>query len=355
MTRTINLIDHKCHPGERMSRDTISIHFVKAALHGARQQGRDIDGLLQRAGIPPDLTTGSLARVSTEQYTRLIQLLWLEMRDEQMGFGPHSSRLGTFAMMCYSIIHCGTLRRALSRGARFYGLVTDDFRIGFRQEGDKAILSVVGLNPDHDPEHFIAESLLMIWHGLGSWLVNKRIPLLEARFAYPPPAHAEEYRALFFAPMAFEAGETAVVFSTSLLDLPIVQSETSLKDFLLTSPARLLVKLKNDTSLTAQIRQILRGPMSGDLPAFEVVAEQLHLTPQTLRRRLREEGKSYQEIKDNLRRDAAIDYLARQDMTLDEIGQALGFAETSVFHRAFKKWTGVTPGAYREQRSARSH
>jgi AraC-like DNA-binding protein len=72
------------------------------------------------------------------------------------------------------------------------------------------------------------------------------------------------------------------------------------------------------------------------------------MTPQTLRRRLREEGHGYQELKDDLRRDAAIDYLGRPDLTLIDIANLVGFSEASTFHRAFRKWTGVAPGEYRQ-------
>ena len=66
------------------------------------------------------------------------------------------------------------------------------------------------------------------------------------------------------------------------------------------------------------------------------------------RRRLAAEGKSYQGVKDALRRDAAIHLLLNPDLTLEDVAQQVGFSETSTFHRAFKKWTGVTPGLYRQ-------
>ena len=67
-----------------------------------------------------------------------------------------------------------------------------------------------------------------------------------------------------------------------------------------------------------------------------------------LRRRLRDEGQGYQAIKDNLRRAAAIEYLSQPELTLADIAGRLGFSEASTFHRAFKGWTGLSPGAYRQ-------
>jgi AraC-like DNA-binding protein len=77
------------------------------------------------------------------------------------------------------------------------------------------------------------------------------------------------------------------------------------------------------------------------------VAHRLHSSPQTLRRHLREEGSSFQELKDHLRRDLAIYHLGRDELSIQAITEQLGFSEPSAFHRAFKKWTGLTPGAYR--------
>jgi len=83
-----------------------------------------------------------------------------------------------------------------------------------------------------------------------------------------------------------------------------------------------------------------------------VVSQSLAMTPQTLRRRLRDEGQGYQTIKDDLRRDVAIEYLGQPELTLLDIANRLGFSEASTFHRAFKGWTGLAPGAYRQTRLA---
>jgi AraC-like DNA-binding protein len=110
----------------------------------------------------------------------------------------------------------------------------------------------------------------------------------------------------------------------------------------------LLVKYRDQTSLTERIRRLLRRSLAQELPSLEAVGQALSMTPQTLRRRLRDEGQGYQAIKDDLRRDVAIEYLNQPELTLLDIANRLGFSEASTFHRAFKGWTGVSPGAYRQ-------
>lgn len=331
-----------------MNRDTISIHFVNAALAGVRRMGIDINALLSRVGIEPELLNQPKARVSPDQYTRLAQTLWLVTQDEHLGFDNNPRKLGTFSIMCQLIIHAGTLGKALELSGQFYRLFDEGWSISIERDTHEARL-VAHIPQVHDPEHFITESMLMVWHGLASWLIERRIPLERVQFAYPEPAHINEYDALFFSPVIkFGANRTEITFAADYLDLPIRQTEQSLHEFLKTAPAQLLVKFKNASSLTSRIREVLKSHIGEEMPTLNEVASMLYLSPQTLRRRLAAEGKSYQGVKDNLRRDTAIHLLLKPELSLEDVSEQVGFSETSTFHRAFKKWTGVTPGLYRQ-------
>ncbi|WMR51444.1 helix-turn-helix transcriptional regulator, partial [Pseudomonas aeruginosa] len=147
-------------------------------------------------------------------------------------------------------------------------------------------------------------------------------------------------------------GEQAVEqFAARYLGMPLLQDERTLKQFLQHSPADLLARPDGGDSLTSQIRRLL-GRDCRRWPDLDQVARQLHMSSQTLRRHLREEGGSFQQLKDHLRRDLAIYHLGRDELSIQDIAEQLGFSEPSAFHRAFKKWTGLTPGAYRHQAEA---
>jgi AraC-like DNA-binding protein len=330
-----------------MRERTIAIHFVHAALRGPQRMGHDCTAQLRQAGIQTALLEEPRARIAPEQFARLIQLLWEALDDEYLGFGRIPSKRGTFAMMCHTLIHCRTLEKALQRGTLFYSLFPEAPAIRLETDGEWAQLSIDGSNL-WDPDHFLVESLLVIWHRLGSWLIGQRIRIEEASFTYSEPPHTSEYELLFPCARRFCATSTSLRFNARYLNMPLLQDERTLKHFLQHSPADLLARPDDGDSLISQIRRLL-GRDCNHWPDLDNVARQLNISPQTLRRRLREEDSSFQELKDNLRRDLAIYHLGRNELAIQVIAEQLGFSEPSAFHRAFKKWTGLTPGAYRTQ------
>ena len=157
-----------------MRERTIASHFVRAALRAAQARGLDGVSLLAEAGLPGALLEESDARVTAAQYARLIRLLWQRLDDEYLGLAAQPSRPGTFAMMASAIIPCGTLEKALRRAMRFYGLFPGSPGFRLRRDDEQAWLCLE-VDAEHDPDHFLSESLLLIWHRLASWLIGQRI------------------------------------------------------------------------------------------------------------------------------------------------------------------------------------
>lgn len=331
-----------------MSDLTVSRHFVEAALQGASRQGYDTRRMLLDAGISPDLLDMGMARVSSDQFSRLMQVIWNRLDDELMGLGPRRARTGTFATMCALVVDCPTLEAVYRQAFQFSRLFEPMVAMELEQEDDLARLRLVVEGDYQDPQHYMQESILVIWHRLGSWLVGQPVELIRAEFSYPRPAHGDEYRHIFRCPLTFEAEHTALTFESRFLSAPVIRDRPEMRQFLKTSPADLLSRPDDSNTYTGRIRALIGRDFSRPMPDFEWIAGELHTSPQTLRRRLKQENTSFQEIKDLLRRDMAIYYLGRQELAINDIAFRVGFTEPSTFHRAFKKWTGVTPGAYRE-------
>ena len=332
-----------------MTSHTIAIHHVEQVLQGAVRRGVATGPLLQRAGIPAALMEAPLARVSQEQYARLLRVVQRALRDEFWGLCSRPLPLGSFAQCCRLLIHTPTVAVALRVGFRYFHGELPDFvaRLGVA-DGVASVRLVTSLPPE--PALLYAErTFLFFTFGLASWLAARRIPLLGVDYRDSAPPNVADTARAFQAKVRYGQPHFGLSFDARWLQLPVVQNAQSLREFLQQAPANLVVKYRDKTSVTERIRRLLRSHLRGEMPSLDQVGSVLGMTPQTLRRRLREEGQGFQSLKDNLRRDAAIEYLARPDMTLLDIADQLGFSEASTFHRAFKTWTGVAPGEYRQR------
>lgn len=329
---------------------TIPIQQVQQILFGARDRGADVPALLQRADISPALFASPLSRVTQAQYASLIFVLRHALRDELWGLCSRPLPLGSFAQGCRIVLASRTLGEALEIGLRHYRLLLADFSPRLHVQQGVAGLRLVPRAAPNPSLGYAERAFSFLAYGLVSWLVARRVPLLAVD--YPSSRHGLHSDAvmLFKAPVQEGAACTGWRFDAHWLDLPVVQNEQSLREFMRQAPASLLVKYRDQTSITERIRRILRRHLAEEMPSLEGIGRQLAMTPQTLRRRLHDEGQGFRSIKDDLRRDAAIEYLARPELTLPEIASQLGFSEASTFHRAFKHWTGVAPGEYRQTR-----
>ncbi|MFH0180634.1 AraC family transcriptional regulator [Streptomyces cacaoi] len=331
---------------------SVAIHHVRASLRGAERHGADITALLERAGIPPSLLEVPLARVSPWQFARLTKAVWEELDDELQGLGPQLLKVGTFAMMCHAVVHCPDLRSALDRGSAFYRLFPGGprFRLeekpGEETDAHDEARVVFDLTGFDDPDHYLAESATVVAHRFAGWLIRRRINLTRVEFSHPAPPHALEYDLLYGAPCTFLAPRTALVFDRAVLDRPVLQDEAGLRAFLHRAPGDVLARLDYGSTAAAQVRRLLGQSLPDRMPDPQDVAARLSVSAQTLRRRLAAEGTSFQQIRDQLRRDVAIAALATGTVSIEDISQRLGFSEPSAFHRAFKRWTGSAPRSY---------
>ena len=138
------------------------------------------------------------------------------------------------------------------------------------------------------------------------------------------------------------------MFKLDSLKLPIKQHERELKIFLKNSPADLLSKPVFYSTMSTQVMNLIGGAIDQPFPLLETVARYFHMSARNLRRRLTEEGTSYQQIKNRLRKEKAMSLLDENKWAISQISRQVGFNESAGFTRAFKQWTDYSPRAYRE-------
>jgi AraC-like DNA-binding protein len=339
----------------RTEKDTICVSFVEEALREAVLYGHDAAALLAQAGLPGGLLQSPLARVSADQYARLWHVLAAALDDEFFGMDTHPMRYGSFALMCHAVLDCSNLGHALERITRFLSLVLDEHRAQLMApgpgQGTARLVMLPSAASITQPRRVFADgTYFVICHGLACWLTGRRLPLRTVHFAQASPANAAEYRLILGKHVLFGQTHSAIEWDAAALELPIVRNAASAKTFLRQAPANFLVRYRNQDGCTPRIRKLLGSRRYDEWPTFEALATLFNLTPTTLRRRLEAEGLSYQQLKDDLRKDMAITLLDSTTLPVETIAGRVGFSENSSFYRAFRKWTGLNPGAYRENR-----
>lgn len=323
-------------------------HYVSALYHLAKKNGLDSDSLLAQCNISKEVIDKPEVRVRTEDLSVLQKACWDASREESMGILHVRLEHGTYYMMGKLTVNQPTLQKALELGARFYNLVTRFDFIHLDIGAETTLMSFNRVKPEEDYGHLFAEMCLLAWHRYASWLIANSLPLIETRFNYPAPQHAREYSYLFPGAHKFDCHSLSLQFPTQYLSRPVKQNEASLKSFMNNCPLELFRQYKADYSVSAEVKRIINRTIMDGNTSIDDVAANLFMTTRTVMRRLKDEGASFQQIKDLVRRDKAINLLTLYSVPIKEVAERVGFSDPAVFTRAFRSWTSQSPRQYRE-------
>ncbi|NRB41387.1 MAG: AraC family transcriptional regulator [Pseudomonadales bacterium] len=344
--------------------DLVPIKLAQLVLRVVEAQGYDIDEFLASCDIsfnPLDDDPKIPTHITATEYNRLYKsIIWL-LQDEC--FGLHLKTKvpsGTFRMMCLCIIHCKNLGEAIARVDEFCRFCRNLSGMAPLQHTPLTMLDngmVLNTLPnaildnDHQakPQSIVAVAAsLHMWRRFCSWLIGKSLDVSEVHFKVGEPAKLNLLEDVFRCKIKFEQEFNGLCFDKHFLEAPIIHNEDSLNEFLKSAPYQLSVSHADETSIQTKMRAIVGNDFSQDFPSVETIATCLHMSVRTLRRRLKAEDTSYQEFKDTTRLNAARTYLNRPGLKINAVSALMGFDEPSAFHRAFKKWTRMTPGEYRQ-------
>ncbi|QBF29054.1 AraC family transcriptional regulator [Pseudomonas tructae] len=327
-------------------KDTISMQLVREALLQSCAPGAPSQAMLSRVGIDPGQLHEADARVPASAYAQLWRLLARRCHDEFFGMDPRGLRSGSLAFMCRASMTQPTLGAGLETALAFLGLMFEHLQPTLVRQQSLAEI-VIGEPQDEPRRAFTYFTFWMIVHGVACWLAGRRIPILAIELRCAEPPFCDDYRVMFSENLQFDRPRTRMIFAADSLDVPIRRSAQELQRFLAQAPGNILVKYRDPASLARRIRQDLRQIAPCAWPETASLAERLCLSASTLRRRLADEGQTYQGLKDSVRKELAISWLAEVELSFAQIAERLGFADSSSFYKAFRKWFGCNPGHYR--------
>ncbi|CAO3440988.1 Transcriptional regulator, AraC family [Azospirillum endophyticum] len=330
-------------PDHAVPQGKISPGFVEDALDCLRRRGIDPAEALAVSGISPSVTDW----VSNVQYGALWTKIAALLQDEFFGLGSRPMRPGSFALLCHAVLHAKTLEQVLQRALKFLEIILDDPAGDLVQCQGRAEIVLRDLQATHSA--FACRTYWLILLSILCWLSGRRIALLQVDFSCAAPENRLDYRRFFGVPVQFDRPRNRIAFSAAYLSLPCIRDERALADFLREMPANILLRHRHDQRMSALIRDRLRKTLPGEWPDFDDIAADFRLSPATLRRRLRREGQNFIAIRDEIRYEQAQAILCNRTCSISEVSEILGYAEPSAFHRAFLKWSGLTPSVFREE------
>lgn len=241
-----------------------------------------------------------------------------------------------------------TLGEALALFMRFEPLTVRSYRGQSRWLPAEGKLAFYSIAPYNDFTRFIVDAMLGTWCRLVAEVAGADA-LREVRLEYAAPAYHARYASAFPCPVYFASDENAVLLARDAARRPLRTHEPALHAELVELCEQKLRQLENESRFRARVQKVLGPMLSGSTPSLEEVADALGMASWTLRRKLREEDTSFQDLLDDMRRDLALAYMKDIGLSLGEITYILGFSTPGAFQRAFKRWTGTTPGEYRRQ------
>lgn len=333
----------------------VPISFVQNMLMGARRtlSPASVDDLLLKAGIAPSFLDRRGARVTREQFVRLYEVVALATGDEMLGLWSRPIRGGTLKYLGLSLLDASSVLTAMYRFTRFWNLLLDDYALRLSRQDDVVTLALTPLIEGAVPIVFGHELMIKLSHGVASWLVGRELPIVSVGFGFARPDHFAEYAQLFPGPVTFDQEFTSVRFEERFLRQRFHRTRAELLQFVKRAPDDWIFVTFDHGSTASRVREYLADNV-GSVQSLDDVSAALVMSSRTLSRRLTTERTSFQKIKDEMRRDLAVQRLVKTQNSVDEIALLVGFDNTPAFHRAFRTWTGSTPGAYRRQTDFRS-
>jgi AraC-like DNA-binding protein len=254
---------------------------------------------------------------------------------------------GDYELLEYLCTTCPTLGETIACLGRYYPLlIAAEYELHIDQDRAEARFRLApGLDaPDFLYEFAMASNFTMA--ALHLRPEGAQLPL-EICFSHREPAYAELFPQLFFAPTRFGCEHNALVFPTPMLEQPMRDADSLLHSVLSRLADQELAALASQSVFPAKVRDAIESELATGA-ALDAVAERLHISPSGLRSRLRQHGTTYSALLDNLRRERAKHALRKTQLSFAEIAHDLGFAHPPAFHRAFRRWFGVTPSAFRD-------
>jgi AraC-like DNA-binding protein len=306
------------------------------------QLGYDLDALLAKGGLRREDVENPDAVIAPSACAAVFSAAHKERRvpNLPLQLAIHTP-VGATPLLDYLVLSADSVGAGLHRLARYLGLVNRGIGLAVRESSTPVRVVVERARGTFETELTVAFSLLRFKKE-----TDGRLRPQYASFTHEPD-DVVEYAAVLGCPIRVRASWNGWALSKADMSLALKRRDPALSRWLERQASEILARLPADGDVRDEVRSVLSTQLtSGDM-RIDAVARRLATTPRTLQRRLARAGTSFDALCDDARKQAARTYLADTTLTIAEVTYLLGYSEPTAFHRAFRRWHGTTPQAFR--------
>ena len=326
--------------------------WILAIQRALQVYGVEAESLMREAGIDPTLVRDPEQRVAVVNMWKLWRLCVERTGNDAFGLQVAATLYPTHLnAMVFALQASATLREALQRLERYVRVVTTIAEIRV-VEGEQEVALLLGSDsmasaqrPYYPVDAFMGVLFRTFRELLGECAAGG---LREVRLCRPVPQQLGEFERFFTAPLHFGAPANVLLMDAGLLDRPLPAANSMIAGMNEQLLREYLGRMRNE-QVSLHVRREIIALLGSDQLGLEQIAGRLNMSGRNLHRKLAEEGTSFKELQDEIRHDLALRYLSTSAMSLNQVAFSLGFIDQSSFNRAFKRWTGDSPGQYRRR------
>lgn len=327
----------------------LPVNYMRHLLDVVESRGGSRLKVMDRCGVSAELLNDPEGLFSYQQFSALILASVEESQEPALGLYLGSQlTVMTHGNLSSAILSSADVEQGMGLAIRYFETRTPLAALTLEKCPGELIITfceryVLGAIRVSYLETVVTGLVAVI-----SFITNRQLSLKKVELAFSAPAYQSMFEPILGCPVVFDAEETRLHYPATGLDTPLVMADKNVHMHAAQRCEEELASIGKSVSIEKRIEQNLLR-FQGGFPSFEHMASELSMSPRTLRRRLLERGTSFNAILDRLKYRLAVQYLETSALSIQEIGYLLGYSDPSNFGRAFKKWSGVSPIAYREK------
>jgi AraC-like DNA-binding protein len=257
---------------------------------------------------------------------------------------------GDYGLLGQIMMNCNDLAEALEKILSVEFIINNIFVSEVIIKDDCAVNRIHSQQYEAESIRHIIEQDISALINIGLFVMNKEYTEqnrpIEIHFRHKPAADIAEYERLLKTKVLFEQEHNQAIFPLAILEAPIYNPNPRIAELLNVELQQLLHEVENKDTLTLRLWRHFQTREFNFTDDIESIAQQFNITARTLQRRLQQEGTSFQDEIKYFRTQQAKQLLSNKQLTICEIAYQMGFNDNSAFHKAFKRWTDMTPKEY---------